>query len=423
MDLSFIFDDLNDAQRQAVSKDPCPMLVLAGAGSGKTRVLTHRIAWLVTALEVSPLSILAVTFTNKAALEMRHRVERMIGSPMRNMWLGTFHGLSHRFLRTHCADAGLSDSFEILDAQDQHRLVRRSLRELNLDEGFWPPRQVQWFINSNKDEGRRPPQLEGTSDNQHQTLTQVYAHYESLCQRFGLVDFAELLLRCLELFQNNAPIRDAYRERFQHILIDEFQDTDPLQYRIFDRIYRVAENDQDCALLLIGDPKQAIYAFRGADIHTYLRARGDTAGRHENLDTNFRSSQAMVTAVNRVFEHAEQNFAAGAFLFRKGDDNPMPFLPVQARGRSEVWCANGEPAPALTASSRLLTARAEKSGSLMKRQGMRVKWITRPGQRRYLAFCFSRISPQRPSKSTNSLTLQSSMMAMVSSGFIRAKCP
>ena len=168
----------------------------------------------MTALEVSPLSILAVTFTNKAAQEMRHRVERMIGSPMRNMWLGTFHGLSHRLLRTHYADAGLSNSFEILDAQDQHRLVRRSLRELNLDEGFWPPRQVQWFINSNKEEGRRPTQLEGSSDNQHQTLTQIYAHYESLCQRFGLVDFAELLLRSLELVQNNEPIRDAYRNDF-----------------------------------------------------------------------------------------------------------------------------------------------------------------------------------------------------------------
>ena len=184
------------------------MLVLAGAGSGKTRVLTHRIAWLIEALEVSPLSILAVTFTNKAAQEMRSRVEQMIGFPMRRMWLGTFHGLSHRLLRSHSEEAGLDASFEILDAEDQHRLVRRTLRELDLDEGYWPPRQVQWFINSNKEDGRRPAQLEGSNDHQQQTLIRIYAYYEDLCQRFGLVDFSELLLRAQELLHNNEPLRD-----------------------------------------------------------------------------------------------------------------------------------------------------------------------------------------------------------------------
>ena len=155
MDISHIFDPLNDAQREAVGAAPGPVLVLAGAGSGKTRVLTYRIAYLVQALEVSPLSVLAVTFTNKAANEMRRRIEEMLGFSVRGMWIGTFHGLSHRLLRSHFEAAGLPDSFEILDADDQYRLIRRALRELSLDEGYWPPRQVQWFINSHKEEGRR----------------------------------------------------------------------------------------------------------------------------------------------------------------------------------------------------------------------------------------------------------------------------
>ena len=192
--------------------------------------------------------------------------------------------------------------------------------------------------------------------------------FEAEKRRRAQMGFDDMLTRLDAALQgpNGDRLAEVIRLQFPVALIDEFQDTDPLQYRIFDRIYRVAENDQDCALLLIGDPKQAIYAFRGADIHTYLRARGDTAGRHENLDTNFRSSQAMVTAVNRVFEQAEQNFAAGAFLFRKGDDNPMPFLPVQARGRKEVWCCNGEPAPALTAW--LLESEEPLTGDVYRRE-------------------------------------------------------
>ena len=192
--------------------------------------------------------------------------------------------------------------------------------------------------------------------------------FEAEKRRRAQMGFDDMLTRLDAALQgpNGDRLAEVIRQQFPVALIDEFQDTDPLQYRIFDRIYRVAENDQDCALLLIGDPKQAIYAFRGADIHTYLRARGDTAGRHENLDTNFRSSQTMVTAVNRVFEQAEQNFAAGAFLFRKADDNPMPFLPVGARGRKEVWCSDGEPAPALTAW--LLESEEPLSGDVYRRE-------------------------------------------------------
>ena len=275
------------------------MLVLAGAGSGKTRVLTHRIAWLIEALDVSPLSILAVTFTNKAAQEMRGRVEQMIGFPMRRMWLGTFHGLSHRLLRSHTEEAGLIASFEILDAEDQHRLVRRTLRELDLDEGYWPPRQVQWFINSNKEDGRRPAQLEGTSDQQQQTLTRIYAYYEDLCQRFGLVDFAELLLRAQELLQNNEPLRDSYRERFEHILIDEFQDTNSIQYRWLKLLAQPRNR-----ITAVGDDDQSIYGWRGARVENMNLFQVDFAStRIVRLEQNYRSTETILKAANSVIDH------------------------------------------------------------------------------------------------------------------------
>ena len=299
MDVSHIFDDLNEAQREAVSADPGPMLVLAGAGSGKTRVLTHRIAWLIEALDVSPLSILAVTFTNKAAQEMRGRVEQMIGFPMRRMWLGTFHGLSHRLLRSHSAEAGLNASFEILDAEDQHRLVRRTLRELDLDEGHWPPRQVQWFINSNKEDGKRPTQLEARSDQQLQTLSRIYAYYEDLCQRFGLVDFAELLLRAQELLQNNEPLRDSYRERFEHILIDEFQDTNSIQYRWLKLLAQPRNR-----ITAVGDDDQSIYGWRGARVENMNLFQVDFAStRIVRLEQNYRSTETILKAANSVIDH------------------------------------------------------------------------------------------------------------------------
>ena len=231
MDVSRIFDALNDPQREAVGAPPGPMLVLAGAGSGKTRVLTYRIAYLVQALEVSPYAILAVTFTNKAANEMRKRIEDFLGFSVRGMWIGTFHGLSHRILRDHHELAGLPKGFEILDSDDQYRVIRRALKELNLDEGYWPPRQIQWFINSQKEEGRRATQVQDNGDSHQQTLIRVYTHYEETCQRLGLVDFAELLLRTLELLEQTPSLLDNYQQRFQHILVDEFQDSNAIQYR------------------------------------------------------------------------------------------------------------------------------------------------------------------------------------------------
>src|SRR5680860_43061 len=230
MDVSPILEPLNSAQREAVSAPPLPTLVLAGAGSGKTRVLVHRIAWLCLVEGASPYSVLAVTFTNKAAAEMRGRVESLLGASTRGMWVGTFHGLSHRLLRAHWREARLPQTFQILDSDDQYRLVKRVLKSLELDEARWPPRQTQWYINARKDEGLRPHQLEDTGDPISRQLVRIYMAYENACQRAGLVDFAELLLRSLETLRDDATLLAHYRERFRHLLVDEFQDTNAIQY-------------------------------------------------------------------------------------------------------------------------------------------------------------------------------------------------
>src|SRR3990167_1592261 len=220
MDVSHLMDDLNDVQREAVAAPAGPLLILAGAGSGKTRGLTHRVAWLVGVEGVSPHAILAVTFTNKAAAEMRTRIERMLQQPVSGMWVGTFHGLSHRLLRAHWKEAGLLQSFQILDAEDQYRLIRRVLKGLSLDEGYWPPKQAQWFINGHKEEGRRPQDLGATHDPIQREFRRVYAAYEEACARAGLVDFAELLLRAYELLRDDGQLRAHYQSRFRHVLVD-----------------------------------------------------------------------------------------------------------------------------------------------------------------------------------------------------------
>ena len=230
MDVSRLLDDLNPAQREAVAAPPGPLLILAGAGSGKTRVLTHRVAWLVEVLNTSPHGILAVTFTNKAAAEMRGRIETMLGFGVGGMWIGTFHGLSHRLLRSHWKEAGLAQNFQILDSEDQYRVVKRVLKNMELDEAYWPPRQAQWFINGHKDAGRRPAQLGEGQDPHSRQWIKVYREYEASCQRAGLVDFAELLLRAFELLRDNATLREHYQRRFAQVLVDEFQDTNAIQY-------------------------------------------------------------------------------------------------------------------------------------------------------------------------------------------------
>src|SRR5688572_10065670 len=225
-----LLDTLNDAQRAAVSAPVGPILVLAGAGSGKTRVLTHRAAWLIVECGVSPHGLMAVTFTNKAAAEMRSRIESLLRVSADPLWIGTFHGLSHRMLRRHWREAGLPQHFQILDEDDQQRLVRKIIREQNLDEQRWVPREVQGFINANKDEGRRAKKLDDRNDPTRQQLIRLYSIYEARCQQAGVVDFAELLLRSYEILRDIPELCEHYRHRFRHVLVDEFQDTNGVQY-------------------------------------------------------------------------------------------------------------------------------------------------------------------------------------------------
>jgi DNA helicase-2/ATP-dependent DNA helicase PcrA len=231
MDVSHLLDGLNDAQRQAVASPPGAALVLAGAGSGKTRVLVHRVAWLIQVEGAAPSSILAVTFTNKAAAEMRSRIETLLGLPSGAMWLGTFHGLAHRLLRIHWREAALPQSFQILDSEDQARVLRKVLKALDLDETRWIPREILWFINAQKDEGRRPKHIKDDGDPTRRQLIKIYQAYEDACQRAGVVDFAELLLRAYELWRDNPGLLQHYRARFRHVLVDEFQDTNAIQYQ------------------------------------------------------------------------------------------------------------------------------------------------------------------------------------------------
>jgi DNA helicase-2/ATP-dependent DNA helicase PcrA len=255
MDLSPILNPLNDAQRGAVTAPLAPVLVLAGAGSGKTRVLTHRIVWLIQAEGISPHSILAVTFTNKAAAEMRGRVEQLLGLPGGSLWLGTFHGLAHRLLRLHWREAGLSQNFQILDAEDQQRLIRKLIRAQELDETLWVPREVQYFINKHKDEGRRPQQLKDGNDPLERQRIKLYADYEEACARAGVIDFAELLLRAYELWRDNAELLRHYRHRFRHVLVDEFQDTNSIQYAWI----RLLVGSDGCPFV-VGDDDQCLAA-------------------------------------------------------------------------------------------------------------------------------------------------------------------
>ena len=301
MDVSHILDPLNDAQRLAVTTPPGPVLVLAGAGSGKTRVLTHRIGWLVQAEGISPLQILAVTFTNKAAREMRGRIEELLNFPTGGMWMGTFHGICHRLLRTHYQDAGLPETFEIIDSEDQYRLVRRILRELDLDEAYWPPRQLQWMINHHKEEARRAHHLPASDDHQQQTLYRVYSSYEEFCQRLGLVDFAEILLRTLELFKNNQTVRETWQNRFRHVLVDEFQDTNTIQYQWLRLLSARSQN-----LFAVGDDDQSIYGWRGARVENLLTFEKDFAGADViRLEQNYRSSGHILGAANAVIARNE----------------------------------------------------------------------------------------------------------------------
>lgn len=299
MDITSIVESLNPAQRRAVCAEVSSLLVLAGAGSGKTRVLVHRIAWLIQAESIPPQRILAVTFTNKAAREMRIRIEDLLGIPTRDLWIGTFHGLAHRLLRRHAREARLPPAFQILDSDDQLRMIKRIIRGLDLDDTRWPPRQVQWYINAQKEEGRRARQLPEPGDPFERQMLLIYRRYEEQCDRSGLVDFAELLLRCLEVFQENQDLIDFYRQKFKHVLVDEFQDTNRIQYAWLKLLTEPEQN-----LFVVGDDDQSIYSWRGAQVENLQRFQKDYP-RHDliRLEQNYRSSGTILAAANALISH------------------------------------------------------------------------------------------------------------------------
>lgn len=314
MDVSLLLDNLNDKQREAVAAPNQNMLILAGAGSGKTRVLVHRIAWLVDVEKLSPFSILAVTFTNKAAKEMRARVENLMSNSLFNMWIGTFHGLAHRLLRLHYEEAKLPQNFTILDSDDQYRLIKRLLKALNLDEKHWPPKQIQWYINSNKDEGLRASQVETFNDPNQKKMQEIYLAYEDACQRSGLVDFAELLLRCFETLRDNKALKDHYQKRFRAILVDEFQDTNNIQYAW---LKLLASKDNN--MMIVGDDDQSIYGWRGANVKNISNFLKDFPHAQTiRLEQNYRSTKNILKAANAVIDHNAGRL--GKDLWTEGSD-------------------------------------------------------------------------------------------------------
>jgi len=295
-DLDHRLTTLNPAQHHAVTTPPGHQLVLAGAGSGKTRVLVHRIAFLIQRLDVSPHSILSVTFTNKAAAEMRHRIEDVLGHAPAGMWVGTFHGLAHRLLRAHWKEAGLAENFQILDSDDQQRLVKRVIRDLGLDEQRWPAKQAQWFINGQKDEGIRPQGIQASGDLFLATMRSIYEAYEAACARTGVIDFAELLLRALDLWRDNAGLLEHYQRRFRHILVDEFQDTNAVQYAWLRFLAKGGES-----LMVVGDDDQSIYGWRGAKIENIQQFDSDFADAEIiRLEQNYRSTANILNAANAL---------------------------------------------------------------------------------------------------------------------------
>ena len=298
MDVSLILDSLNEQQRNAVASPAEKLLVLAGAGSGKTRVLVHRIAWLLQAEQASPFAVLAVTFTNKAAREMRGRIETLLGQSFNGMWVGTFHGLAHRLLRSHWAEAGLPQDFQILDAEDQFRLIKRINRSLHIDEDKWPARQCQWYINTQKDEGLRAVNIEHFDDNYTKTMLEVYTAYEEACTRGGMIDFGEILLRAHELWLKNPQILEHYQKRFQYILVDEFQDTNSIQYAWL-RVLAGGNFGRDKQLMVVGDDDQSIYGWRGARIENIQQFNVDFADAEiVRLEQNYRSTSTILKAAN-----------------------------------------------------------------------------------------------------------------------------
>jgi len=299
VDVSNILNNLNDAQREAVTSESSNLLVLAGAGSGKTRVIAHRVAWLMRALSSSPQSILTMTFTNKAANEMRGRIEAISDQNLGDFWCGTFHGIAHRLLRRHWEDAGLRREFAILDAEDQLRVIKRVSKSIGVDENKWPARQAQWYINKEKDECRRSNQAAQGDDFFVEQMTKIYTAYEQICSRESLVDFGELLLRSHALLSSNKSLLSHYQKRFEHILVDEFQDTNEVQYLLLKLL-----RGEDGNITVVGDDDQSIYGWRGAKSGNIKRFTQDfSSTKTVKLEQNYRSTQTILTASNSVIKN------------------------------------------------------------------------------------------------------------------------
>jgi DNA helicase-2/ATP-dependent DNA helicase PcrA len=348
MDVSHILAPLNDAQRQAVTAPLKPTLVLAGAGSGKTRVLTHRVEWLVQVENVSPHGILAVTFTNKAAGEMRSRIETQLGMPSAPLWIGTFHGICHRLLRMHWREAGLPQGFHILDGEDQQRLVKKVIRGLSLDDQRWVPRDVAWFINAQKDEGLRPKHLKDDGDPTRRQMIRLYEAYEGACRRNGVVDFAELLLRACEILREVPGLGDHYRNRFAHVLVDEFQDTNTVQYAWMRTLVGAVSTPY-----VVGDDDQSIYRWRGARVENLQQFRRDfNEVQLFRLEQNYRSTGNILDAANAII----------------GNNS--------GRIGKKLWTSEGRGSPL-----RLFRAYNERDEAEFVINKIR-EWIARGGQRR-----------------------------------------
>ena len=333
MDVTDIIDPLNDAQREAVTAGDLPALVLAGAGSGKTRVLVHRVAWLVRVENLSPQQVLAVTFTNKAAREMRDRIEALLGFPTAHLWIGTFHGIAHRMLRMHWREAGLAEGFQIVDADDQFKLLRRMLRDMGASPDEWTPREIrdlQWFINAQKEEGLRAKDCGDDGNVARRQFIELYARYEQFAENASAVDFGELLLRTLETLERHDELLARYRRRFRHLLVDEFQDTNAIQYRW---LRLLAGNDG--IPFVVGDDDQSIYRWRGARVENLFRFEKDFAGtRLIRLEQNYRSTATILNAANAVI--ANNSTRLGKNLWTSGEDGERIKLFVAFNERDEA---------------------------------------------------------------------------------------
>ena len=331
MDVTTIIDSLNDTQRQAVTAPSQSMLILAGAGSGKTRVLVHRIAWQIKVEGISPQSILAVTFTNKAAKEMRGRIEDLLSISAHNLWIGTFHGIAHRLLRRHAKQARLPETFQVMDSSDQLRVIKRLLSTLNFDDKQWPPKEIQWYINAQKDEGIRAKHCVETGDSHERQRLIIYKAYEDLCERSGLVDFAELLLRAHELLRNNAEVLEFYQQRFSQVHVDEFQDTNTIQYAWLRLLTEGKDN-----LFVVGDDDQSIYGWRGAKIENiYSFQRHYPNHQIIKLEQNYRSTGTILQASNKVI--ANNTGRMGKELWTDAGDGDLISLYAAFNEQDEAY--------------------------------------------------------------------------------------